>query len=191
MRRLLYLFLPLLVLFGCETSEIEEFCPETDYSGRNSSYDTLFYGTWQWHYSVLTCNEAGSHGSSTEIIRDTIWPDEHVPWLNGPYPKQTIIVDETDNLRLVVDSDTAKFCVVKWVSYGETISFGVRTYIGITYRLLNSNELHHIGLENNTWAGMGDSICRVEPVVQYHDICPSEYPGFYYPSMTDYYIKVK
>jgi hypothetical protein len=191
MRRLLYLFLPLLVLCGCGTSEIEEFCPETDYSGRNSPFDTLFIGTWQWHYSVLTCNEAGSHGSSTEIIRDTIWPDEHVPWLNGPYPKQTVIVNEGDGLKLVIDDDTAEYCILKWYSNSTVISSGIRTTCGIDYRGLNSNKLKYLSFMNNTWAGMDDSICRVEPVVQYHDICPSEYPGFYYPSMTDYYIKVK
>lgn len=178
-------------IHACDSDEVEYYCPETDFSGRNSLYDTLFNGTWKWHYSVLTCEEAGSHGSSTEIIRDTIRPDEYVPWLNGPYPKQTFIVNEGDGLKLVVDDDTTEYCILKWYSHNMVTSFGIRTSLGIDYRCLNSNALKYLSFVNNTWTGMGDSICSVEPAAHYHDICPSIYPGFFYPTMADYYIRVK
>ncbi len=170
-------------IIACESEEVEYFCPETDFSERNSLKDTMFIGTWQWHFTVFTCNQALSHGSSVEIIRDTVWANEVVSWLDSPYPERTIIISE--DLSVLRDNDNQEYCITEWRSSSNSIDiFG-----GIWFRQLNEDQTSYMSLKNRIF--MGDALITVRPLIHDHDVCPSVYPGYYYPGVQDYYIKVK
>jgi|GEM_PF-2966192 len=83
---------------ACDINEVEDRCSETIFSERYEK-DTMFFGTWRWYYSINTCDY-----QSTEIRRDTIWPNEFVPEIGTTYPNRLITISE--DLRVITDLDT-------------------------------------------------------------------------------------
>jgi hypothetical protein len=181
MRACIYLLMAL-SLVACETDDVEYFCPETDFSERNSLKDTMFIGTWQWAYTVFTCNQAISHGGSVEIIRDTVWANEYVSWLDSTYPERTIIISE--DLSVLRDNDNQEYCITEWRSSSNSIDISG----GVWFRQLNEDQTSYMSLTNRIF--MGDALITVRPLIHDHDVCPSVYPGYYYPGVQDHYIKV-
>jgi hypothetical protein len=170
-------------IHACDSDEVEYFCPKTDFSERNSLKDTMFIGTWKWHFTVFTCDMALSHGSSMEIVRDTVWANEYVSWLDSPYPERTIMISE--DLSLLRDNDDKEYCITEWRSYSNSVDRNG----AIWFRQLNEDQTLYMSLMNRKY--MGDTLITVHPLIYDHDVCPNVELGYYFPGVQDHYIKVK
>jgi hypothetical protein len=167
-----------LSLVACETDDVEYFCPETDFSERNSLKDTMFIGTWQWHFTVRTCTYM-----SSEIFRDTIYPNEYVPWIEAYYPRKTFIIGS--DIVLVSNNDTQSFCITDWNSSAN----GVDVFCQLQYRKLGEREASsYIDLFHRS-GQMNPNMCRIEPDIHEGNACASTIWG-YYSSTTDYFLKM-
>jgi hypothetical protein len=171
-------------IHACDSDEVEYYCPETDFSERNSLKDTMFIGTWQWAYTVFTCNQALSHGGSVEIVHDTVWPNEYMPSLGLTYPDRFVFIGSAD-LAIQTDLNNESYCITEWDSYEYNNTLDIR----VKYRKLNESTISEMYF-SHTVMFSNPILCRVYPAMHSHDVCPSVYPGYYFPGVQDHYIKV-
>jgi hypothetical protein len=186
-REIVMCLIAVMCLIGCDTDEtVEDFCPETEFTSRSNYIDSIYTGTWQWHFSVLICEMAGSHGSSYRWY-DTIRPGQYLPWLNGPYPVRTIVLSE-DALSIIVDGDTNAYCILSWRSFSRYSTSDLR----ISYRALNHEEIDYLSFNSTNifLTNYSAPICWIYPVTHRHDLCPIS-PGTSHPFMMEYYTKVE
>jgi len=179
MRIILLLFIAL-CFAACETSTVDEGCAPTDFERRHEM-DTLFFGTWKWHYTVLTCT---SYEDSSDIHYDTIRQGEYVPWLQGTYPEKTIQIG--DDLIRTDKFGTQHNCLTDWragmyqtgvyveIYYTSVLFPGVKLYLSMT---------HHNEITDA-------SICEVFPRISERDNCAMADVGPGYSTTRDFYIKV-
>ena len=50
-REIVMCLIAVMCLIGCDTDEtVEDFCPETEFTSRSNYIDSIYTGTWQWHF---------------------------------------------------------------------------------------------------------------------------------------------
>jgi hypothetical protein len=179
MKYLFPLFL-LACIAACETDS-DDYCHETLFSDRHE-LDTMFFGTWEWHYSVKKC-----WFQSSLIAIDTIWPNEFIPEIGRAYPQRLISIGE--ELRVVTDVDTQLFCMTEWLSNGQTNSSYADVTGYVVYRKLFEPDNRDYFVLSYHSALMETNICNISPSMYSLDFCPST--DWDYASTTaDYYMKV-
>jgi hypothetical protein len=167
-------------IHACDSDEVEYFCPETDFSERHE-LDTMFFGTWKWHYSIKRCVF-----QSTLIAVDTIWPNEFVPEIGSAYPNRSVIIAE--ELRVITGVDTQRFCITEWLSNGQThTSFTDVTGYVLYRRLFEPDNRDYLVFSNHS-ALMESNVCTISPSIYNIDFCPST-DWRYSSTTTDYYLK--
>ena len=169
MRIILLLFI-VLCFTACNE---DEGCAPTEFLQRHEN-DTIFYGTWKWHYTVRKCTDPEQGWSST--LYDTIRQGEDSSLIGRIYAGRSFQIG--DNLIRTDQYGTHHDCIVDWSSDMSSISIHYTTAQWPDLNLYMS--MYHD-------SEIPDSIiCEVLPPVFEINNC-EEGHGF---SVRDFYIKV-